>query len=293
MIEWPKRIVDWIVGDTAYISVVFTWLLPDAYSLAVWYREQGYKVKAGGSAVKLMPNFLVSVADIDGDIDALPRHNPTATFTSRGCIRTCGFCAVPIIEGGLLELKEFIPKPIVCDNNLLACSRNHFNRVIDSLMSLRQIDFNQGLDARLLSRYHVDRLKALDIAVMRFAFDDLRSETPLFAAVEKLVNAGFPRSKIRCYVLINYNDNLDDAMYRCNRLREAGILPFVQRYQPLDTLILDSYVSLSWTQALLSKFIRYWNRQIYFSKVPFDEFDNSIRHRQKVSSAANFLPISL
>lgn len=291
MLNWPKRIIDWTVGDTAYISVVFTWLLPDAYSLAAWYRQQGYKVKAGGSAVKLMPDYLADIADTS-DVyapDALLRHNSDATFTSRGCNRRCGFCAVPIIEGDLKELKVFTPKPIVCDNNLLACSRVHFDRVIDSLTPLRQIDFNQGLDARLLTSYHIDKLKALDIAVIRFSFDDLTIEPVLFKAIEALLNAGFPRYKMRCYVLINYKDNIDDAMYRCNWLKDAGILPFVQRYQPRDTLIKDNYVSPNWTTPMLAKFTKYWNRQIYYNKVPFGEFDTSIRHSRKVSSAANFM----
>lgn len=291
MIDWPKKIVDWTVGDTAYISVVFTWLLPAAYSLAVWYRQQGYKVKAGGAAVKLIPNYLAAVADIAGDIDALLRHNENATFTSRGCIRRCGFCAVPIIEGDLVELKEFIPKPIVCDNNLLACSRAHFDRVIDFLRPLRQIDFNQGLDARLLTPYHIDKLKDLNIAVIRFAFDDLAIEPVLFKAIETLLNAGFPRYKMRCYVLINYKDNIDDAMYRCNWLKAAGILPFVQRYQPRDTLVLNSYVAPNWTAPMLKKFIKYWNRQVYYGNLPFREFDTTIRHSRKGTTTSIELPV--
>lgn len=293
--NWPKRIVHWTIGDTAYLSVVFTWLLPAAYSLAVWYRQQGYNVKAGGSAVRLMPDYLAGVADTSDRYApaALPRHNPDATFTSRGCNRRCGFCAVPITEGDLKELRVFTPNPIVCDNNLLACSRAHFDRVIDSLVPLRDIDFNQGLDARLLTAHHIDRLKSLDIAVIRFAFDDLLIEPRLFKAVEAVLNAGFPRSKIRCYVLANYEDTPDDAMYRCNWLKDAGILPFVQRYQPRDTLVLDSYVSVNWTAPLLAKFVRYWNRQRYFSKVPFDEFDNSIRRPRGKEHDREPIPLRL
>lgn len=290
MLDWPKRIVDWTIGDTAYISVVFTWLLPAAYSLAVWYRQQGYKVQAGGSAVKLMPNYLAGVADTNGaSVDALPRHNPAATFTSRGCIRRCDFCAVPITEGALVELATFLPLPIVCDNNILACSMRHFDRVIDALMACRGVDFNQGLDARLLRPYHIDRLKDLDIAVIRFAFDDISLESTVVSAIERIVKAGYPRRKVRCYVLVNYDDTPAGALYRCTILKSLGILPFAQRYQPRDTLVFNSYVSPNWTQALLAKFVKYWNRQIHYSKVPFDEFDTGIRHSHKVSSAANFL----
>ena len=113
------------------MSVPFTWNLPQAYSLCVWYRQLGYRVRAGGPAVKLIPRYLAEVADIGGEVDALKKHNPNATFTSRGCVRNCPFCAVPRIEGQLRELTDWEPKPIICDNNLLACSRRHFDLVID------------------------------------------------------------------------------------------------------------------------------------------------------------------
>jgi len=284
--EWPKRIVHWTDDDTAYISVVFTWLLPEAYPLAVSYQRQGFRVKAGGPAVGLMPWYLAQVAEVNGDIEALPRHNPEATFTSRGCIRNCPPCAVPWIEGPLTELPHFEPNRVVCDNNILACSKKHFDRVIDSLMPVHGIDFNQGLDARLFELPHLDRFRDLDLAVIRFAWDDVQLETIVINAVRSLINAGFPRSKLRVYVLINYNDTPDDATYRCNTLKQLGIFPNVQRYQPLTTLVKDSYISPNWTAPILDKFVRYWNRQIYFKNVPYNEFSNSIRHRRnKIGSA--------
>lgn len=97
--SWSKDIVEWIEGDTAFLSVVFTWDLQKARARAIWLRQQGYHVRAGGPAVLLMPDYLADVAETGGDdVSALARHNPEATFTSRGCIRKCKFCAVPRIE---------------------------------------------------------------------------------------------------------------------------------------------------------------------------------------------------
>ena len=276
--QWAKGIVDWVHEDTAYISVVFTWHLPKAYSLCTWYRQQGYQVKAGGVAVKLLPDYLADVAMTGEDAHALPLHNPDATFTSRGCIRNCGFCAVPKIEGGLVELTDWEPRPIVCDNNLLACSKAHFDRVIDRLKPLQGIDFNQGLDARLLQQHHIDRFKELDLSVLRFAWDNTSSERRVLPAIHSILDAGFPKQKVRCYVLFNCGDTLEDALYRCNTLKQMGVLPNVQRYQPLYTLQKNSYVDPNWNKDLLSDFGRYWSKQIWLRPIPFEDYRRCRRH---------------
>jgi hypothetical protein len=92
--KWIGGLAEWTEpacagrGTTAYISVVFTWQLAEAYQRAVWYKTLGYHVRAGGPAVILNPGYLADVAKIGGQVNALPHHNPDATFTSRGCIAT-------------------------------------------------------------------------------------------------------------------------------------------------------------------------------------------------------------
>ncbi len=269
---WSKGIVEWIEDCTAFISVVFTWDLPNAYQRCVWLKQQGYKVKAGGVAVSLMPNYLKGVAEIGEKMQSLYRHNPDATRTSLGCIRACSFCAVRIIEPIFMELPTWESKPIVCDNNLTACSRKHFDKVIDSLKSVQGVDFNQGLDIRLLTTHHLDRLKELNIHKLRFAWDDIKSTEIVMHGLEKVLKARFPKSKIGVYVLFNYKDTPDDALYRCETLKAMGILPNVQRYQPLTCLKKNSYISPNWNHRFLSDFTRYWSRQIWFRSIPFSEY---------------------
>lgn len=276
-------IAHWTDGDTAFISVVFTWELPAAYSLCVWYGNEGFNVLAGGVAAELNPGYLQPVADIGQKINALPHHNPDATFTSRGCIRKCRFCAVPELEGKLTEIPNFTPKPIIYDNNILACSTAHFHRVIDKVKHLKAVDFNQGLDARLLQPHHIDGFKELDLSVLRLAWDDVLDEPAVMGAINKLVCAGFPRSKMRCYVLVNFSESPRDALYRCNTLKKMGVLPNVQRYQPLKghfSLSKDSYVSPHWDESKLVDFVRYWSKQAWFGGVPFEQYDQKIRNRR-------------
>jgi len=271
MASWPKTIVEWIENNTAYLSVVFTWDLPKAYMRAVWHRQLGREVKAGGPACLLMPDYLADVAEVNGEqVDALWRHNPEATFTSRGCIRKCKFCAVPCkfcavpkIEGDLVELDDWEAKPIVCDNNLLACSQNHFDRVIDSLKGIKGVDFNQGLDARLLTQYHADRLAELNLAVVRLAWDNVKSGNAFMQAFERLRKAGIKADKIRVYCLINFNDTPDDALFRIRTVNNMGALPSPMRYQPLDTLSRNAYVSSNWTEKQITRCTHFWSRQLH------------------------------
>lgn len=269
---WGNGLAEWIEVDTAYLSVPFTWSLPGAYQRACWLRAQGYLVRAGGPAVALMPGYLADVAEIGGKVDALPHHNPDATFTSRGCIRRCPFCAVPRIEGDLRELDDWPARAIVCDNNLLACSRRHFDRVIDRLKPLTGIDFNQGLDARLLTPYHAGRLAELDLYAVRLAWDDVGLADQFYDAWAMLRIAGIPARLIRVYVLIGFDDTPDDARHRLEAVRGLGTRPNPMRYQPLDATRKNSYVAPGWTERLLRRYMKYWSRLRWYGQIPFDQW---------------------
>jgi hypothetical protein len=267
---WTKRPVEHVEGDTARISVAFTWNLQEAYQRAVWLRAEGRRVVVGGPAVALMPDYLADVAEVEENWPgAVQRHNQCATFTSRGCIRKCSFCAAWRIEGGLRELDDWPIRPIVCDNNLLATSQKHFDRVIDRLKPLARVDFNQGLDARLLTKYHAERLTELD-CIARLAFDHISVEKMWLAALQRLLDAGMPKYRIRSYVLIGHNDTPEDALYRLELVRGLGIVPNPARYNPLDAMVRDKFVGPNWTHAQIQRYIRYWANLRFLGPIPFE-----------------------
>jgi hypothetical protein len=258
--------------------VVFTWHLPDARKLCAWNHQAGFRVHAGGPAVDLMPVYLVDVtSETGGRMHPLPlsRHNPGATFTSRGCVNRCPFCAVPIIEGEFRELDDWIPAPIVCDNNLLASSRKHFDTVIDRLKAFDGVDFNQGLDARLLNSHHIERLQELHLPVLRFSWDHIEEETVIMDTLRRVLAAGFPKRRVHCYILFGFNDTPEDALYRAETVKALGIKPFMMRYQPLNALKKDQYDTNcmgNWKEKEMARFQRYWCRQNWLSKIPYAEF---------------------
>ena len=119
MYQWKKGIASWKCGDTLYVSVPFTWLMPEAEKLAATHRGP---VKIGGPGT-MRPNQTCE------GFEPLIFHNPCATFTTRGCPNRCSFCAVPKLEPEYKEIPNFRPAPVVCDNNLLAASKKHLERV--------------------------------------------------------------------------------------------------------------------------------------------------------------------
>jgi len=272
--QWSKGIASWKIGGTLYISVPFTWLMKEAEIMAEQHKG---KVLIGGSGT-------MKETHCEG-IEPLLFHNPCATFTSRGCPNSCKFCAVPRLEGDFREIKNFRPAPVICDNNILESSHKHFEAVVDSLKQYSYADFNQGLEARKLTQWHIDQLCRLKSVKMRFAFDHINHETSVHDAVELCHKNGL--NDIGVYVLIGFNDTPEDAHYRLEKVRAWGIRPNPMRYQPLDTAKKNSFVVPKWTEKELLKTMKYYSRLVWFDKIPYQDFDY-IRHKDFENTILDF-----
>ena len=271
--SWSGGLVEWTENGKAYLSVVFSWNMSQAFQRAAWYKAQGYDVIVGGPAVYYRPNYFDGVARVENfNSEQVHRHNPDATFTSRGCIRDCQFCIVPHSEGKLVELEDWPIRPIVCDNNFLATSDRHFNSVIDKLLILSNVDFNQGLDARLITKERANRLSELKMKWVRMAWDHKGLEKQFMRTFELLNNAGIKPYKIRVYCLIGWYDNPKDALYRLQKIKDLGARPNPMRYQPLNSDQRNKFVGPHWTDAELKDYMRYWSRQNWLYNVPFEEY---------------------
>ncbi len=277
--KWPIGPYYWEQDGRRCISVPFTWNLPEVRT-AILEGDLFYgRPLVGGPAVKLMPDYLADVADIGGDLPGvLQRVNPQATRTTVGCPNHCGFCAVPTLEGGFRELDDWPDLPVICDNNLLAASDRHFSRVMMRLRKWSGVDFNQGLDARLLEDSHARAIAELGPdTTVRLSWDLSSQEKDVIRAVTRLRKAGVIRKQIRVYVLIGYLDQPKEALYRLETLYYGlGVTPSPQRYHPLDAVD-DSYIGPLWrgAESELEKMVRYWSRLRYTGGVPYEEFDHT------------------
>ena len=172
-----------------------------------------------------------------------PTSNSYIAYATRGCIRKCQFCAVPIIEPDFTNnlsianqvnaIKENYGEKrdlLLLDNNILASNR--FSEIIEEIKSIgfqkganyiqknggkekiiyRYVDFNQGIDARLLNREKMELLSQIAISPLRIAFDDIKYKD-LYTEKIRLA-AEFEITTLSNYILFNFKDSPEDFYER-------------------------------------------------------------------------------
>ena len=102
----------------------------------------------------------------------------------------------------------------------------------------RYVDFNQGLDARLLDEHKMARLAELNIRPMRIAFDHIEQRDIYERAIRLAAKYGV--RDLSNYILYNFNDTPEDFYTRlkinielCEELN-VSIYSFPMRYCPID-----------------------------------------------------------
>lgn len=227
-----------------HISVAFTWDLEKA----MWLKKQWQMiapVKVGGPAIDGEPmNGFVPGKYLKKGI----------TITSRGCPFRCPWC---LVKRNLIEINDFPEGNIIQDNNLLACSRSHVDKVFQMLSHQRAIKFSGGLDPRLILDKTVEKLRGLSISQLWLSYDHPEAIKPLKEVIGKLKKY-FSRNQIRCYVLIGFHgDTLEKAESRLRVVFEMGALPFAMRYRLPKNNWRDSFISNQREWNLLT---RNWTR---------------------------------
>ncbi len=278
---WSKGLAEWTVGDTAYLSVAFTWRLNDAYSRAVWYRQSGYKVRAGGPGIFTRKHFLADVAEIGGDMpDAIVQHNPMATMASRGCPVGCWFCIVPKMEGKTFTLlPDFPVRPVLCDNNLSALPAEYQDHIVARYLSagVPLLDANSGFEPRTFDDEVYARWRVINRGPWRFAYDDM-AERDDVRRVMAMLRAISPRKK-QVYTLIG-NEPLAACMQRISEVIAWGGEPYAQPFMKLNALEKRPHPRFDWTPGLLSK-VQRWVNGRYWKYTPFDGYDASARSARR------------
>lgn len=227
--------------DIAYASCVFTWnakrrtgLTPDAI--------------VGGSGIDLKAELPPDVEHIMPDYSLYSGIDYSLGFTSRGCLRRCPWCIVPEKEGQIkpwARIYEFWDrhhrKIILLDNNLLAAP-NWRQTMEDLIAEDLEVDFNQGLDIRLVSEENVGYLKRVKSRqfrfgkkgrkTLRFAFDDIAYEGAVRQGIELLIESGIRSRRLSFYVLYGFGDD-NTSVERVNILRSYNVDIYPMCYREL------------------------------------------------------------
>jgi hypothetical protein len=278
--QWSGGLAEWTEGDTAYLSVAFTWRLNDAYGRAVWYRQAGYRVRAGGPGIFTRKRFLADVADIGGDYpDAIARHNPMATFASRGCPVGCWFCIVPKMEGRAFTLlPDFPARPVLCDNNLSALPADYQDHIVARYRAagVPLLDANSGFEPRTFDEEVYARWRDINYGPWRFAYDD-QAERPYVQRVMRMLRAdGVSPRRMRVYVLIG-NEPMASCLDRLQEVIAWGGEPHAQPYMKLNALERRPHVRFDWTEQSLRDVTRWANHRAWRYAPKFEDYRRSAR----------------
>lgn len=216
---------------------------------------------AGADEVR--PGLVLEAERFRPDYALVPHWDSSIMFATRGCIRKCAFCAVPRLEGktvgpaeGVRELVHPDHKKVVLwDNNILGVS--NWREVVEELRELNvEVDFNQGLDARLITEEVANDLSQLRIRPVRMAYDIPGETKALERAIPALEYAGFNRRRMHVYTLYNFTDTPEDFLKRVVDLLAWGVISYPMRYEPLNSLVKNKYVSPHWTAQQLEMVAR-------------------------------------
>lgn len=224
-VEWYMPLANY---DVIYSSKVFTWTPESRYLPA--------GAQLGGTGYGLMANLPEEVEHTCPDYD-FGRINFSMGFLTRGCPRNCPWCIVPVKEGPIrahADIEEFARHRdvVLMDNNVLA--HDHGIAQIEKMARLGlRVDFNQGLDSRLIDADIARRLAALKwLKPVRLACDHKKQMPDVERAVRHLRNAGVTPRRYRCYVLAK---DVDDALERIYFLEGLKVDPFAMPYRDLSS----------------------------------------------------------
>ena len=228
--------VEWWDGfkhyDKVYMSKVFTFS-PDMDTCV-----NAGEIVRGGTGYKDYGSLPGSVEQTFPDYTMYPKWKTAIGFLTRGCIRNCPWCIVPKKEGLIRpaetceEIKRQDSRDIVfMDNNVLA--HDHRLDQIDRMGRENiRVDFNQGLDARLITAKTAKMLARLKwIRHIRMSCDTSDMLPVIEQATAYLREAGVSSWRFWCYVLVQ---DVEEAHDRVLALDEMGVTTFAQPYRDYD-----------------------------------------------------------
>jgi hypothetical protein len=240
--------------DKIYISCLFRWNRKAAQQLADAWNG---KAEIGGTGIDLAKRLPLAISDCQPDYD-LYGNQRAIGFISRGCIRKCPWCVVPTKEGKLC--RESTAQKIVKNHSEALFLDNNFLALPDYSADLEwlakhqiAIDFNQGLDARLVTEGAAKLLaKCKWLTGPRLALDSLSQIKAVDLALSRLKNAGISPTRVFLFILIGF-DGLESDVERLLFAHEWNVNAFPMGYRDLET---GEEPAIGWNRKFYNKYRR-------------------------------------
>ncbi|MDD3975518.1 MAG: hypothetical protein PHD17_12645 [Methanothrix soehngenii] len=223
--------------DRIYASVVFKQNAWKARGLRFMFPHASFEI--GGTGIDLAKRLPDEIEFCKPDYDLYP-STYSLGFTTRGCIRKCPFCIVPMKEGRFRRAQHIrewhddrFDSVICLDNNVYADKTWFFENTEFVLEQGLRYNAIQGMDIRILDEEIAGRLADLKWSGrLHFAFDRLSDEPAVRQGIQTLQGAGInTRHDVTFYVLVGFDSSPEEDYRRCEILREIGAGAFIMQYQ--------------------------------------------------------------
>lgn len=233
--------VDWCIPLLNYDIVYQSKVFDETYSADIDFVPLADKVIKGGTGYDLHSVLPDEVEHQYPDYSLYPdlTKDTAYGYLTRGCPRACHFCIVAEKEGRcsrkVTDLNEFWrgQKNIkLLDPNILAC-REHIDLLKQLKESKANVDFTQGIDARLLTEQNIDLINAIKVKEIHFAWDYMKEEQAVLKGLRLYSQLATrkPHGHFGAvYVLTNYDTTMQENLYRVYTLRDMGYDPYVMIY---------------------------------------------------------------
>ena len=225
----------------------------------------------GGTGSDLKTNLPDEIESVDPDYSFYDYpHN--IGFSMRGCRFKCEFCVVPEKEGRPKSSNTIAELWTQRSSDFLVLLDNDFfgnpewsNRIAEIKKSDLKVNFNQGLNIRIISERQAEALASVKFRNLSgthrevfFAWDQFKDEKVIIRGIKRVIQAGLKPYEMQFYVLIGFDSTPEEDMHRVMMLRDFGCRPFVMPYKKSDPY--------------QRKFARWVNHKGIFNSCTFEEF---------------------
>lgn len=233
--------VEWWMALGQYDRVYMSKVFDNTYSPDIPEPFNTKELIKGGTGYNLKTKLPDEIEHIYPDYDLYPELTKDTAFgfLTRGCPRGCHFCIVAEKEGRrschVADLTEFWrgqKKIELLDPNILAC-KDHPRLLKQLIDSGALVNFNQGLDCRLLTEENIALINQIRLDNIHFAWDYMKESDAVLRGLvlyAKLATRRPHGDLATVYCLVNYDTTMEENLKRIYTLRDMGYRPYVMVY---------------------------------------------------------------
>jgi len=233
LVEWYNPLKHY---DKVYAAKVFS------FTPNYGYYINADEVEFGGTGYDIHKQLIKDIDVLQPDYSIYPSIDSKTAygFLTRGCPNSCKWCVVPKKEGGIhpyMDVEEISIEGrsnlILMDNNILASDYGLIQMGKIAKLKLR-VDFNQGLDARLVTDEIAKLLASIKwIKRIRFGCDTPSQIAECERATALIDKYGY-RGEYFFYCILL--DDFKESFDRVNHWKKKGgrYLPHCQPYRDIN-----------------------------------------------------------